>query len=70
MNERQQAQLRSIVYQLEGVTETIKMLRDGIDLEGREGFEITAAWDHLECALRHAREASYLPETATTEGGE
>lgn len=32
MNERQYAPLRSIVHQLEGVTETIKMLSDGIDL--------------------------------------
>lgn len=28
------------------------------------------AQEHLESALRHARKASYPPETATTEGGE
>lgn len=60
MNECQYAQLRSIVHQLEGATETIKMLSDGIDLGSRAAFEITSTWDHLECALRHAREASYL----------
>ena len=48
------------MHQLEGATETIKMLSDGIDLGSRAAFEITSTWDHLECALRHAREASYL----------
>lgn len=46
------------------------MLFDGVELERREGFEVWSAQEHLESALRHARKASYPPETATTEGGE
>ena len=59
MNERQYAQLRSIVHHLEGVTETIKMLSDGIDLGSRAAFEITSTWttSNAPCAT-HARPAT------------
>lgn len=70
MNAQQRARLSLIAYQIEGIAKSLDMLFDGVELERREGFEVWSAQEHLESALRHARKASYPPETATTEGGE